>query len=45
MKENKMIFTMTCPEFIEALRQGLGLGDSDPSTTQEMAVKKTKKII
>ena len=40
MKENKMIFTMTCPEFIEALRQGLGLGDSDPSTTQEMAVKK-----
>ena len=31
---------MTCPEFIEALRQGLGLGDSDPSTTQETVVKK-----
>ena len=40
MEKEKIILTMTCPEFIEALRQGLGLGDNDPSTTQEMAVKK-----
>lgn len=38
--QEKTIMTMTCPEFIEALRQGFGLGDSDPSTTQELAVKK-----
>ena len=37
---NKRIFEMTSPEFIEALRHGLGLGDSDPSTTQELAAKK-----
>lgn len=40
MQQDKLLINMTCPEFIEALRQGLGLGDSDPSTTQEMAVKK-----
>ena len=40
MEKEKIILTMTCPEFIEALRQGLGLGDSDPSTTQETVVKK-----
>ena len=38
--QEKTIMTMTCPEFIEALRQGFGLGDSDPSTTQELAAKK-----
>ena len=40
MEKEKIIMTMTCPEFIEALRQGLGLGDSDPTTTQKMAAKK-----
>ena len=40
MQQDKLLINMTCPEFIEALRQGLGLGDSDPSTTQETVVKK-----
>ena len=40
MIQEKSIINMTCPEFIEALRQGFGLGDSDPSTTQELTAKK-----